>query len=322
MKKISILYLLSCLLIFSNNLFAQKSEIKYQYPTFPGGVSAMAQYFADNLHLPQTVLDGKEGYVSLTATINKNGEVENPFVRYSFNDACNEEALRAVSSMPKWDPYIKNHQIKSKELTILVPFFIPRDKNFQFKRAQYYLSQKKYNLAYITAQMAVSKDSLNFEVYKLMNEICLKNEDPENGCDYLYKGVLLDVKGCTEIYDLNCKGIVKKTLKELNAIKKNTSKVVIANWDEGEITVVNHIIKTTKYPAPERENNIQGKVMVTFVIDEEGNVIDADIYKGVSPGLDRESLRVISSLPKAKPASKDGINVPTRFYVPVLFKMM
>ncbi len=322
MKKISILYLLSCLLIFSNNLFAQKSEIKSQYPSFPGGEDAKSHYFSENLKLPQSVLDGKEGYVTVVATINEDGKFENPKVKYSFNGSCNDEAIRSVLTMPKWDPYIKNHKAKSKELTLPIPFFIPRDKNFQFKRAQFYFSQKKYLLAFSAVQNAIAKDSMNLEVYQLMTEICLKNEEREYGCAYLNKGIKLGVKGCEEIYKSNCSGIEKKTLKELDAVKKDNSKEVMANWDEGEATVMNHIIKNIRYPALERENDIQGRVMVTFIIDEEGNIIDVDIFKGVSPGLDRESIRVISSLPKAKPATKNGLKVPSRYYVPVSFKLM
>ena len=75
------------------------------------------------------------------------------------------------------------------------------------------------------------------------------------------------------------------------------------------------------YPADAVEQEIQGKVMVQFVVDREGNVKDAVIKQSVSPSLDKEALRVVKSMPKWKPGILGGQPVSTYFRLPISFKL-
>jgi len=55
------------------------------------------------------------------------------------------------------------------------------------------------------------------------------------------------------------------------------------------------------------------------VIDEEGNVVDAKVLKGIGYGCDEEALRVVNSMPKWKPGKQRGDNVRVRFVLPIRF---
>jgi protein TonB len=87
----------------------------------------------------------------------------------------------------------------------------------------------------------------------------------------------------------------------------------------GENALMAYIREHTKYPEYEMEMGIQGKAVVGFVINEDGKVSDVKIMKSLSKGIDRESVRVIRSLPNFKPGRQNGRNVKVRYVVPMDF---
>lgn len=79
--------------------------------------------------------------------------------------------------------------------------------------------------------------------------------------------------------------------------------------------------KNIKYPEICREQNIQGKVFIGYVIDQAGRVSDAMVIRGAHPVLDQEALRVVKSLPRHRPGTQRGKPVSVRFTLPVSFKL-
>jgi len=80
-----------------------------------------------------------------------------------------------------------------------------------------------------------------------------------------------------------------------------------------------YITKNIKYPEICKENNIQGKVYVQFVVNEKGKVSNVKILKGVDPNLDKEALRVINNLPDYIPGKQRGKCVKVSYVVYVNF---
>jgi TonB family protein len=87
----------------------------------------------------------------------------------------------------------------------------------------------------------------------------------------------------------------------------------------GEMALLKYITNQTKYPEIARENGIQGKVYVAFIITKEGKVTEPSISRGVDPALDKEALRVIGSLPDWKPGKQGGQAVNVWYTVPITF---
>ena len=85
--------------------------------------------------------------------------------------------------------------------------------------------------------------------------------------------------------------------------------------------VMIYLAENTKYPENARKAGVQGKVYVSFVIDKNGKVIEAKIVKGVSKELDKEALRVISSMPDWSSGEKDGKKINVSYIVPIGFKL-
>lgn len=76
-----------------------------------------------------------------------------------------------------------------------------------------------------------------------------------------------------------------------------------------------------KYPSICRENNIQGRVIVQFVVNKDGRIVEPEVVKGVNPMLDKEALRVISGMPNWKPGKQRGKEVRVKYSVPVNFRL-
>ena len=76
-----------------------------------------------------------------------------------------------------------------------------------------------------------------------------------------------------------------------------------------------------KYPTICRENNIQGRVLVSFVVNKDGSISDLEVVKSVNPALDKEALRVMSKMPNWKPATQRGKTVRVKYTVPVNFRL-
>lgn len=79
----------------------------------------------------------------------------------------------------------------------------------------------------------------------------------------------------------------------------------------------NHI----RYPSVAKENNIEGRVIVEFIVDEGGNISDTRILKGIGDGCDEEAIRVVRSMPKWKPGKQNGKSVKVYLVLPIIFEL-
>ena len=79
--------------------------------------------------------------------------------------------------------------------------------------------------------------------------------------------------------------------------------------------------KNIKYPTIAQENGIQGRVIVQFVVNKDGSIVDPVVVRSVDPYLDKEALRVIQTMPKWKPGQQRGKAVRVKYTVPVTFKL-
>jgi periplasmic protein TonB len=75
------------------------------------------------------------------------------------------------------------------------------------------------------------------------------------------------------------------------------------------------------YPAAARSENIEGTVVVTFVVGRSGDIEDVKVLKGLGFGTDEEALRVIKSMPRWKPGKQNGMLVAVRYTLPIKFSL-
>ncbi|MDD2797951.1 MAG: TonB family protein [Bacteroidales bacterium] len=81
------------------------------------------------------------------------------------------------------------------------------------------------------------------------------------------------------------------------------------------------LAKEQKYPTIAMENNIQGKVVTQFYIDENGKITDLEIIRNANYYLDVEALRVINAMPVWTPGTLEGKNVKVKITLPIYFRI-
>lgn len=85
--------------------------------------------------------------------------------------------------------------------------------------------------------------------------------------------------------------------------------------------LITWLSQNIKYPADAAAKGIQGKVMVQFVVDEQGNVTDPRVVRGVDPLLDKAAMEVISKLPQWSPGMQGGKPVKVYMTLPITFAL-
>lgn len=76
-----------------------------------------------------------------------------------------------------------------------------------------------------------------------------------------------------------------------------------------------------QYPAVAQRNGLEGVVVLSFVVDQQGFITDIKPVKSLGGGTDEEAIRVVKSMPRWKPGRQNGRNVKTRFTLPIRFAL-
>ncbi len=89
----------------------------------------------------------------------------------------------------------------------------------------------------------------------------------------------------------------------------------------GDQDLLKYLAKNVQYPELARDANIQGSVVITFVIMKDGSIGDVQILKDIGGGCGKEAMRVVKSMPKWSPGEANGKPVKVRFTLPVRFQL-
>ncbi len=94
-----------------------------------------------------------------------------------------------------------------------------------------------------------------------------------------------------------------------------------AQFPGGDAAMMKWLANNVRYPESAQQNDIQGRVIVKFVVEKDGSIGQATILKGVDKDLDREALRVVKKMPKWQPGKNNGVAVRSYFNLPVVFRL-
>lgn len=89
----------------------------------------------------------------------------------------------------------------------------------------------------------------------------------------------------------------------------------------GEQKMLEFLFGNIKYPPFARTNGIEGLVVVSFIINEDGSLSDVSIKREIGGGCGAEAVRVVESMPTWTPGSIDGIPIKVSYNLPVRFKL-
>lgn len=94
-----------------------------------------------------------------------------------------------------------------------------------------------------------------------------------------------------------------------------------AEFPGGQNECYKFLASQVKYPVKCMQEGIQGRVIVSFVVNRDGSIVEVKATKSPHPALSKEAERVISLMPKWKPAMQGGKTVRSRFNLPVMFRL-
>ena len=115
-----------------------------------------------------------------------------------------------------------------------------------------------------------------------------------------------------------------------DTVKANTNSVSAPIFDVvdempqfpgGHNALLEFLTKNIKYPKSAEKEGIQGRVIVTFVVDKDGTINNQKVVKSVHPALDAEALRIVGSMPKWVPGKQNGQPVAVKYTIPISFRI-
>ena len=89
----------------------------------------------------------------------------------------------------------------------------------------------------------------------------------------------------------------------------------------GTMGLLEFMRTTIKYPAEARKDTIQGRVLVSFIVNKDGSIVKPEVVKSAHPLLDEEALRMVNEMPAWKPGEQNGVPVRVQYTIPVNFRL-
>jgi protein TonB len=115
--------------------------------------------------------------------------------------------------------------------------------------------------------------------------------------------------------------VSKAVVEEAPSNEIFTSVEVTPEFPGGMDKFYAYLGKAIRYPAVARENNVSGRVIVTFVVERDGSLTDVKALRGPGSGLEEEAVRAVKSSPHWRPGKQNGRDVRVQYTVPVVFTL-
>ena len=109
--------------------------------------------------------------------------------------------------------------------------------------------------------------------------------------------------------------VAKKNQQVFDVVEK------MPEYPGGQAALFEYLQKNVKYPADAEKKKVEGRVLVTFVVNTDGSITDIEVVRKTFPSLDAEAVRVISGMPKWKPGEQKGKKVRVKYSVPLIFRL-
>jgi protein TonB len=171
------------------------------------------------------------------------------------------------------------------------------------------------------------KSSVKFTAPEIKKDDEVKPEDELKSQDDLSKTNTaigaFDVKGNDEAEGevLKAKEVVVDEKPKEEETKVFDVVEQMPKFPGGDNALFEYLSKNIKYPVVAEENGIQGRVIVTFVVERDGSITDVKVAKSVDPSLDKEATRVVKGMPHWIPGKQNGSAVRVKYTVPVTFRL-
>lgn len=120
-------------------------------------------------------------------------------------------------------------------------------------------------------------------------------------------------------------GVVDESRKGKGAMPIETKPdkpfIVVGQMPIFDGDIMTYLGSHVRYPDVAKQNGIEGRVIIEFVVNEDGAVSNTRVARGIGGGCDEEALRVVSGMPKWKPGKHNGIAVKVYFNLAIKFEL-
>ncbi|MGV2541757.1 TonB family protein, partial [Bacillus pumilus] len=206
-----------------------------------------------------------------------------------------------------YDQYQLTHQ-KNEQVTELSALNKP-EKKVEVKRKDIQIPKEKQEVV----QEVKSSIKFTAPVIKKDNEV--KPEDEMKTQDQLMQTNTaigaLDVKGNSDngaVLQVAQRVADEPVKPDKPEVENKVFDVVeqMPSFPGGNAALMKYLGDNIKYPVVAQENGVQGRVVVSFVVERDGSITDVKVVRSVDPSLDREAVRVVSTMPKWIPGKQNG----------------
>ena len=109
--------------------------------------------------------------------------------------------------------------------------------------------------------------------------------------------------------------VAKKNQQVFDVVEK------MPEYPGGQAALFEYLSTNVMYPADAEKQKIEGRVLVTFIVNTDGSITDIEVVRKAFPSLDAEAVRVISGMPKWIPGEQKGQKVRVKYTVPLSFHL-
>ena len=111
--------------------------------------------------------------------------------------------------------------------------------------------------------------------------------------------------------------------KKVDELEKKVDDKVeqMPSFPGGMKAMMDYLARNIRYPANAKNDLIQGRVILQFIVDKKGRLSDVKVARSVEPSLDAEAVRVVKSMPRWNPGMQNGKAVKVRYTLPVTFRL-
>jgi TonB family protein len=85
--------------------------------------------------------------------------------------------------------------------------------------------------------------------------------------------------------------------------------------------MMKYLATNVKYPEEAFNKGIEGRVILTFIVEKDGSISNVKVAKSVNEVIDAEAVRVVENMPKWKPGKQNGKEVRVKYTIPVTFRL-
>ncbi len=248
-------------------------QVCEKVPEFPGGSAAMMKFLAENIKYPADALEaGKGGKAFLQFVVRRDGSVNDVVVMKSSGmPSLDDEALRVVRSMPKWNPGMQGGKPVNVRFMIPVVFKLPKESPKIVLKGGGVAIDKENN-----ASIVVDGELYNSNVADINSqdiESITVVEKERLSADELKKYNAVDKDGVIFF--------TMKKPRESKAVesKQNPAPEQMPEFPGGIQALMKFLQTNIKYPLEARKAQLQGKIYVQFVVKSDGSIANVEAKK-------------------------------------------